>query len=81
MFNRFSRFVRHRRRLPSAITEEACYLQRAHGERALEVVLDKLKRPGLTTWGRRLYSGVAKELQSSRESGESRLGSEHTSLD
>lgn len=81
MFNRFSRFVRHRRRLPSAIAEEACYLQRAHGGRALEVVLDKLKRPGLTTWGRLLYSGVAKELQSSCRSGESRPGSERASAD
>ncbi len=81
MFNKLSRFIRHRRRLPSAIAEEADYLQRAHGERALDVALDKLQRPELTTWGRLLYSGVARELRSSHRSEESRLGSERVSAD
>ena len=81
MFNRLSMFIRHRRRLPSAIAEEADYLQRAHGERALEVALDKLQRPELTTWGRLLYSGVAKELRSSHRPGASRRDSEHASVD
>ena len=64
MFNRLSKFIRHRRRLPTAIAEETHYLQRAHGERALDVALEKLQRPELTTWGRLLYSGVAKQLRS-----------------
>jgi hypothetical protein len=81
MFNRFSRFIRHRRRLPSAIAEEADYLRRAHGERALDIALEKLRRPELTTWGRLLYSGVAKALQSPPWVGESRLGSERASVD
>ena len=81
MFNRLSRFIRHRRRLPAAIAEEADYLQRAHGERALDVALDKLRRPELTTWGRLLYSGVAKELRSSHPDGESWPDSERASVD
>ena len=55
------RFIRRRRRLRRAIDEEVYYLRHLHGEGAHAAALAKLKRPDLTSWGRRIVQGAARQ--------------------
>jgi hypothetical protein len=54
--------IRRRRRLRRAIEDEALYLRRIHGAGAHAAATEKLKRPDLTSWGRRVVQGAAKEI-------------------
>jgi hypothetical protein len=54
--------IRRRRRLRRAAEEEAFHLRRVHGAGAHAAALQKLKRPDLTSWGRQVVQGAAKEI-------------------
>ena len=54
--------VRRRRRLRRAIEDEAFHLRRVHGAAAHAVALEKFKRSDLTSWGRQVVQGAAKEI-------------------
>ena len=54
--------IRRRRRLRRAIEEEAFHLRHVHGTAAHAVALEKLKRSDLTSWGRQVVQGAAKEI-------------------
>lgn len=60
------RLIRRRRRLRRAIEEEVFHLRRVHGEGAHAAALAQLGRPDLTSWGRRIVEGAAKETMASR---------------
>lgn len=57
------RYMRRRRRLMQEAEEEAAYLRRRYGEEAHQAALEKLKRPDLTTWGRRVVTEAARRLE------------------
>ena len=57
------KFIRHRERLRRAIEDETFTLHRIHGESAYDAAMEKLKRTDLTSWGREVVKGAAKQLR------------------
>lgn len=57
------RYIRRRRRLLQEAEEEAAYLRRRFGPDAHRAALEKLQRPDLTTWGKRVVQEAAKRLE------------------
>ena len=56
------RLMARRRRLRAAVQDEVYYLRRAHGRAALAAAMEKLHRPDLTSWGRRIMKDTIKQL-------------------
>jgi hypothetical protein len=71
------RLIRRRRRLHRAIEEEVFHLRRVHGEGAHAAALEKLGRRDLTSWGRRIVAGAAKETAASPRHPRGRQSSRH----
>ena len=63
IFNPFRLFDRHEK-LKAAALEEAHYLRRRHGREAVNVAMQKLVRPELTRWGRKVLMEAIRLLQS-----------------
>jgi hypothetical protein len=57
------RWHRRHQRLRREAQDEIQYLRRRHGESALAAAQEKLARPDLTNWGRRVVSEAIKELR------------------
>jgi hypothetical protein len=58
------RFIRRLRRLERAAREEAQTLRRRHGNAAILAAREQLRRPELTSWGRRVIRRAIKMLKS-----------------
>ena len=56
------KLIRKRRQLRQAVEEEVAYLRRNHGQKAYAVALEKLEQPHLTSWGRKIAEGAAKQV-------------------
>ncbi|MDB5454258.1 MAG: hypothetical protein JWO33_2836 [Caulobacteraceae bacterium] len=57
------RFIRRLRRLEREAREEAQTLRRRHGGAAILAAREKLRRPDLTSWGRRVLRRAIKMLK------------------
>jgi hypothetical protein len=57
------RWRRRHERLQRAAQDEIQYLRRRHGDDALSVAREKLRRPDLTEWGRSVVTQAIKEME------------------
>ena len=63
------KLIRRRKRLHQAIQEEVHFLMRSYDRGAHRAALEKLQRPDLTSWGRQVLDGAAKQLEREVRSG------------
>jgi hypothetical protein len=57
------RLYRRHKRLEREALEEAHFLRRRHGEEAVAAARDRLARPDLTQWGRRVLARSVRLLE------------------
>jgi hypothetical protein len=60
------RLWRRRRRLIREAVEEAQFLRLRHGPSAVRAAQDKLSRPDLTVWGRRVLNEALRLMRKGR---------------